>query len=84
MLVLWQDGSGDDPGGKDAKDYAKAIKNPSFPVVSDETQQSIKYTPYKGDSIPGMCVLSPEMEILACKTGHGTEDMLDIIREDAL
>ncbi len=71
------------PGAQDAVDYAAALGNPDHPVLSDPSEQVFSATEYDGSTLPGKCVLSPEMEILACTSGHGNEELFDLIQEHA-
>jgi len=63
--------------------YAAALDNPSYPVVSDESEQVFAATTYDGLSLPGKCLLTPEMEMLMCTSGHGNEELFDAIRTHA-
>jgi hypothetical protein len=63
--------------------YAAALDDPSYPVVSDESEQVFEATTYDGSRLPGKCLLTPEMEILMCGSGHGNEELFDAIRTHA-
>ncbi|MDP6931951.1 MAG: hypothetical protein QGG40_03505 [Myxococcota bacterium] len=83
IVVLFQDSSGGVPDGEDAAQYHEAISEPDFPVMADVDQAVLDATPYTGQSLPGKCSLSPDMELLACSSGHSNETILDAIREHA-
>jgi hypothetical protein len=40
-------------------------------VLADLAAESISAVPYSGTQLPGWCLLSPDMEIIDCKAGHG-------------
>ena len=52
-------------------------------MVADETQQVFEATTYDGSRLPGKCILTPEMEMLVCTSGHGNEELFDAIRTHA-
>lgn len=79
--MLFQDILGNVPDGEDAAVYSSAIGDPTLPVLADDTQRILSATPYDGSALPGKCVLTPEMEILYCWMGHGSEDGFDAIVE---
>ena len=64
-------------------DYAEALGYPDHPVVADASEQVFQATQYDGSVLPGKCALSPEMEILACTSGHGNESLFEVIRDHA-
>jgi hypothetical protein len=83
IAVLFQDVVGGSPGGGDAVSYAAVLDNPSYPIVADESLQVFDATTYDGRALPGKCVLTPEMEMLMCTSGHGNEELYDAIRTHA-
>ena len=83
LVVLFQDAYSETPDGEDAIGYHEDIEEPSFPVTADLEGRVFGTTPYDGSALPGKCVLTPQMEILTCMTGHGLEDLFDAIEEDA-
>ncbi len=84
VIALFQDASGDLPVASDAEGYWRAVQEPEFPVTVDTSAAVFDVTPYTGDALPGKCVLSPEMVILACVAGEEQDDWaFDIIRADA-
>lgn len=46
-------------------------------MVADEAQEMLNAVPYDGTSLPGKCLLSPQMEIVHCQTGHGYEPIIN-------
>ena len=85
VVVLFESRTGALPDGDEAVFYDGAMNNPGdVPVLSDEAAAILDATPYAGTTLPGRCVLSPQMEILDCKTGHGNDtELYTLILEDA-
>jgi hypothetical protein len=77
VIGLFQDYSGGVPDGADAALYHETLGFPDYPVVADEAQEMLAAVPYDGTSLPGKCLLSPQMEILHCEVGHGYEPLID-------
>ena len=50
-------------------------------MSADADQRVLDITPYNGSGMPGKCLLSPEMEILECMTGHGFDALWDMALE---
>ncbi len=48
-----------------------------FAIHSDPLHQDLPI----GSGVPWKCVLSPEMEILGCVSGHGMQGEIDILLE---
>ena len=82
-IVLFQDQRGGLPDADTVTRYDAAIGAPSFPVLADPTAAVLSATEYRGDVLPGKCVLSPEMEILACYTGDDDTEGFDAITAHA-
>lgn len=81
MLILFQDNSGGPPDPDVAPSYAEALGNPDFAVLADTSAAIIDATPYQGTTLPGKCVLGPQMEILDCYTGDEDESAFETILE---
>jgi len=83
MIILAQDTGGVAPDGGDAFDYMNVVDvGHDVPVLSDINQKSVSDTSWDGRALPGKCVVSPEMEILDCYTGHGDdEEAFALIRQ---
>ena len=65
-------------------DYWEAADEPSFPVMADLTAEVLEATPYDGNALPGKCILSPEMQLLDCRSGGDEDDWaFDIIKAHA-
>jgi hypothetical protein len=77
VIGLFQDYSSGVPDGADAAVYHETLGFPDYPVVADEAQEMLAAVPYDGSSLPGKCLLSPQMEILHCEVGHGYEPLID-------
>jgi len=81
LVVIFESATGDPARPEDAAPYAEVIGDPEIPVLSDPGVAMVAATPFDGKELPGKCLLSPEMEILSCWTGHDNDDdALDIIR----
>lgn len=85
VIAIFEDTRGDPPGDRElAAEYWEAVGEPEFPVGTDPEQAVLEVTPFDGSPLPGKCVLSPAMEMLACEAGHEEDDWaFDIIREHA-
>ena len=69
---------------EDVENYARYIGDPDFPVFADGEGIIKGSTPLTQTQRPEVCALSPEMAIIDCAAGHGTEEnMLDAIRDHA-
>ena len=85
VITLFQDSMGEAPDADVAVDYAQVVDaKQRIPVLSDMKQGLLDHTPYDGAELPGKCVLSDEMELLDCFTGHGDDaDAFQLIRDHA-
>lgn len=85
FVILFQDVMGEAPNDESAADYAEIIDaGKRIPVLSDKRQAILEATPYDGTNLPGKCVLSDEMQLLDCYTGHGEDlDAIELIRNHA-
>ena len=81
-MVLFQGISGG-PTATEAEQYAEYIGAEDYIVGSDVAEEVLDNTPYDGQSLPGKCVLSPDMVMLECESGHGNEEMFEAIKADA-
>ena len=69
------------PDAEIAVDYWEAAEEPSFPVMADLAASVLEATPYTGNALPGKCILTPEMELLDCRSGGDEDDWaFDIIK----
>ncbi len=51
---------------------------------SDTDREVLDATPFNGEVAAGKCVLAPDLQILDCETGHGSEQWAwDAILEHA-
>ncbi len=82
VVIVFEGTNGQRPSAGVAPLYWEAIDEPSFPVVADTDQACLEATDFNGRNLAGKCLISPEMEILACTTGHGPDDWAyDIVTE---
>lgn len=52
--------------------------------MADEDARVLDATPYTGNSLPGKCILTPEMKMLDCEAGRADDDWAFAkIEEDA-
>ena len=83
ITLLFTGPSGDPAVPEDAAGYHEYVGSPTNPVVADPARAILDSTPYDGSTLPGKCLLSPQMEILDCWTGHYNDDeALDLIRTE--
>lgn len=84
VILLFEDKNGQLPDAQTAVRYTETVSATGFPVVADPAAAIIDATPYRGDSLPGLCVLSPDMVMLECTQGHGKlDDLVELIVEQA-
>lgn len=82
MIILFEDSNGQTPDAADAAEYWDAIQRPTFPVTVDVTAEMLDATPWDGSSLPGKCVVSPEMVLLDCYVGDEDGKAFDVIAAD--
>lgn len=73
-IILFQSLVGGAPTVEEAADYWADIYEPPYPVTSNQAVDILEATAYPGSPLPGKCVISPDMEILECRAGHGEDD----------
>ena len=78
-IILNKDGSGNPPTADTAAAYAGLV-GATYPVLADPTDAAAAASPWNGTTLPGKCVVAPDMTILTCWTGHGE----DTIAYDAI
>ena len=84
LVLLFQGTSGTTPVSGDAEAYAGSIDAGDTPVLADVGAVLLDAMPYDGAEMPGVCLLSPAMELVACTTGEGNlPTYADIIRDHA-
>lgn len=84
LILLFQGTSGDTPTGNDAISYAESVDAGDTPVLGDVDATLLDAVPYDGRELPGVCLISPTMEIVACTTGEGQLDAYaDVITDHA-
>ncbi len=71
LVVLFESSSAGPPTEADAPAYASSIGADSTPVLADVAQAALAAVPFDGAGLPGVCLLSPTMEILGCGAGQG-------------
>ena len=79
MVVLFENNAGFPATVETAVAYWEDLALPDMPVLADTGRAILDSTPWEADSLPGKCVLTPEMEILTCYTGHGNDQALTAI-----
>ncbi|MED5373774.1 MAG: redoxin domain-containing protein [Myxococcota bacterium] len=80
MILLFSSVTGDPPNDQTAVDYAPNVGDPAIPVFADPERAWLEASPYDGSELPGKCLLSPDMELVQCWTGHDNDqDALDTI-----
>ena len=83
MVLLFQNNQARPPTWERAEAYANGVRT-TGPIFADPGQQSLLYTAYAGDRLPGKCVVSPEMEMLRCWSGKdGDPEAFDLIEAHA-
>ncbi len=73
-VILFQSLIGGAPTVQEAADYWYDIGSPDYAVTSNQAVDILEATAYPGTPLPGKCVISPDMEILECRAGHGEDD----------
>jgi hypothetical protein len=76
IISLFQDTFGAPPQPSHGAAYADALGLSGFPVTADVDASSLLVLPYAGETLPGKCVLSPELVILGCVEGEGGHEQL--------
>lgn len=78
-VVLFEDNMGGIPSANIAEEYAAVIGfEQELPILADTSGSILASTPYNGAPLPGKCLLSPNMQIMACSAGSNAEnDILD-------
>jgi hypothetical protein len=71
VIVLFESRTAGAPTAEDAPPYAEEIGAETTPVLADTGVAALAATPYDGTSLPGVCLLAPDMTILACGAGPG-------------
>lgn len=71
LVLLYQGRSGSTPTVNDVIPYATDIGAETTPVLGDVDEALLDAVPYDGSELPGVCLLSPTMELLACSSGEG-------------
>lgn len=82
VVALFEDPMGDRPPTDPelAAEYAELVGvDRQFPVTVDLSGQLLQNVPWE-ESLPGKCVVSPELEILHCWSTVYNEEGLDAIR----
>lgn len=82
--VLFQDSGGSLPGPDEGRRYAELAGIVQQPVFADPVAGVLAATSYDGRLLPGVCVLSPDLELVACAEGPDAfEAMIDVVRAEA-
>ena len=84
ITVVFQDSAGNLPGPDEGERYAGRSGIEGQPVFSDPVAAVLGATPFDGDVLPGVCALSPELELLDCADGsRAVEEMLAVVEAAA-
>lgn len=84
VIVLFQDKNGRLPDAQAAVRYSETVSAEGFPVLADPEAAVLQATPWDGTSLPGLCVLSPDMVMVECTDGAGKlEDLAALVVEEA-
>jgi hypothetical protein len=86
VVVLFESSTGGLPPAAAAESYWDAIDSPDYPVTASVDASILDATPYAypDQGLAGKCVLSPDLELLDCWSGHGEDTRgYDAIREHA-
>ena len=84
IFVLSEGASGNPAAVEDVVAYAERIGSPNFPILAGGDGTIVAATPMDQIAHPEICVLTPELEIVECFTGHsGTDEAFDVIRSHA-
>lgn len=70
MVLLFEGRSAGVPTTDDVVPYAEEIGAEFQPVLGDTQSLLLDSVPYDGSELPGVCLLSPTMEILSCAAGN--------------
>lgn len=82
-MILTQNASGNPLTDPDtARIFAEAT-GATVPITGDLSSQAVLFLPWPGNSIPGKCVLSPQMEIITCYTGTNDDQGVAAIQAHA-
>ena len=71
LIVLFESRTAGVPSVDDAVPYAEEVGAVTLPVLADVHSSALSALPYDGRELPGVCLLSPSMEILSCGSGQG-------------
>ncbi|MCP4872459.1 MAG: hypothetical protein GY898_27515 [Proteobacteria bacterium] len=84
VISLYADATGAPPHESLGEEYWEDVGEPEFPVGADTDREVLDATPFNGEVAAGKCVLADDLEILDCRTGHGSEQWAwDAILEHA-
>ena len=69
VTVVFQDSAGTLPEADEAARYAEAAGISGQPVFADPIARVLTATPYRGDALPGVCLLDPALVLVDCASG---------------
>jgi len=70
MVTLYEGVLNPTPDGQEIENYAEYISSGDMPVLGDLTGRLIEASGWDGSSMPGQCVVAPDMTMLDCYTGE--------------
>ena len=79
LVALFHNNQSTIPKPEVAEQYALATQIEHLPVLADIEGQLLNNVPYIGTPVPGKCLLSPRMEILACGVGDVESELLSVL-----
>ena len=84
MVALYEGVLDPVPEGEEIAAYAEHIGSEGMPVLGDLTGTLIEASGWDGSSMPGQCVLAPDMTMLDCYTGEDDERLEERTERDGV
>ena len=82
VIVLFEGRTAGVPTIDDVIPYAEEVGAVDVPVLGDVNSAALASVPFDGAALPGVCLLDPSMNILACGSGQGqVPGLADIIAD---
>ena len=79
LLIIFENNAGLPPNGSVAETYATEIGWPDILVAADPAKAILDAVPWTDPTLPGKCILTPQMEILECYSGHGNDTAFEAV-----
>jgi hypothetical protein len=77
IVMLYEDSGGRVPDQADAERYWEVMGEPDNVLVTADVEGVGRFggiVPYTGQDASNKCLLSPELEIIGCESGHASDD----------